>query len=273
MRFSYRPNIFLIVTLILFSCSGEKRGAGQYLAGARMAYEQGNYSLAKLKIDSIRILYPKSFEEIKAGFALMKEIRYAENRRNIHYCDSMLTDKYERLNEVLSRFDYVRDERYQEFGEYYPKIFPIHASLNHDGLRSGVGEKGILFIESILSGNSVGHNRIRVSTSDGNYAETLTVTSDGLNYRFKTIDKSYEIVRYSGESENGVAKFVYTFSDLPLTVRFYGVRTVDVKLADTAKKGIRDSFELSSLLLDIEQLKLEKEKSETLIRYLENNGQ
>lgn len=273
MRFSFQTTVLFLSVLLLFSCSEKNRGAKEYLSQAGKAYQEGNYPLAKLKIDSIKILFPKSFDEINAGFALMQEIRMAENRRNIVYCDSMLGEKYTELNDKLSLFDYVRDERYQEFGEYYPKAYPYHSSLSRNGLRSGVREKGILFIESILSGSHIKHNKIKVTTDDGNFAETLPVTSDGLNYRFNTLDKAYEIVRYSGDSENGVAGFIYTFRDRPLTVQFIGNRTITVKMTDAAKKGVRDSFELSSLLLDIEQLKLEKEKSEALIRYLESRQQ
>jgi hypothetical protein len=270
MRFTFQTTALILFSLLLFSCTGKNRGAMKYLSEAGEAYREGNYSLAKLKIDSIKILFPKSFDEINTGFALMQEIRMAENRRNIIYCDSMLREKYTQLNEMLGRFDYIRDERYQEFGEYYPKAYPHQSSLSRSGLRSGVREKGTLFIESILSGSAIRHNNIRVSAGDGNFAETLAVTSDGLNYRFNTQDKTYEIVRYSGNSENGVARFIYTFRDQPISVRFIGNRSITVVMTDAAKKGVSDSFELSSLLLDIEQLKLEKEKSEALIRYLES---
>ncbi|MCE5206423.1 MAG: hypothetical protein LLF80_10025 [Porphyromonadaceae bacterium] len=194
----------------------------------------------------------------------------SENKRNIIYCDSMLREQYNQLNEMLTKFDFVRDDRYQEFGEYYPKIFPHKSSLNQNGLRSGVGEKGDLFIESVLSGSTVKHHKIKVTAGDGNFAETLAVTSDGLNYRFQTLDKSYEIVRFTGSNENGIARFIYTFQNDPIRVEFIGKRTVSVTLTQAAKQGIANSFELSTLLLNIEQLKFEKEKSETLIRYLES---
>jgi len=258
--------------LTIFSCSGKKRDAETYLTEARKAYEESNYALAKLKIDSIKLLFPKSFDEIKAGFALMQEVRMAENKRNIAFCDSMLRESYNKLNEMLPKFDYVRDSRYQEFGEYYPKIYPYQSSLNRNGLRSGVGEKGELFIESILSGSTIRHNKIRVTAGDGSFAETLAVTSDGLNYHFQTLNKSYEIVRYTGRNENGVAQFIYIHQNEPLRVEFIGNRTISVALSDSAKQGIAHSFELSTLLLNIEQLKFEKEKSETLIRYLESKA-
>ena len=275
-RFSAQIIILLFASLFTLGCSGKERGAKQYLSEAEAAYRDGNYSLSKLKIDSIKVLFPKSFDEINAGFSLMQDVRMAENKRNILFCDSMLRENYTQLSEMLTKFEYVRDNRYQEFGEYYPKAYPHQSSLDRIGLRSGVREKGTLFIESILSGSTVRHNKIKVSSGDGNFAETVAITSDGLNYRFNTIDKSYEIVRYSGSDENGVAQFIHTFQDEPVTLHFIGRRTVSVPLTNAAKKGIAHSYELSALLLNIEQLKFEKERSETLIRYLEsrknNNG-
>lgn len=265
----------LIITLLyvvfsLYSCSGKERNAHHYLSEAEQAYNAGNYSLSKLKIDSIKTLFPKSFREINDGFVLLQKVRMAENVRNIAYCDSMLRESYNRLNEWVSKFDYIRDDRYQEFGEYYPKAYPYATSLSRNGLRSGVREKGALFIESVLSGAHIKHHTVRVIVPDGSYLETLSVASDGFNYRFDTLDNSYEIVRFCGDAENGVAKFIYTFQKEPIRVMFIGSRSVTVTLTDAAKKGICDSFELSSLLLNIEQLKLEKEKSEALIRYLKS---
>lgn len=270
MRYHVQIIYLLLVLLLTFSCAGNGRDANVYLSEADAAYQKGNYALAKLKIDSIKILYPKSFDEISAGFALMQRVRMTENRRNIVFCDSMLRENYSQLHEMITGFDFVRDDRYQEFGEYYPKVFPHRSSLNKNGLRSGVREKGALFIESILTGSTLRHNKIRVTSVDGSFAETLAVTSDGLNYRFTTLDKTYEIVRYTGNDENGVAKFIYTFQDQSVSVHFIGNGTITVSLTDAAKKGIAQSYELSTLLLNIEQLKFEKEKSEALIRYLES---
>lgn len=270
MRFSVKTIILLLITILYTSCSGGSRGAKNYLSEAESAYLEGNYPLAKLKIDSIKILFPKSFDEINSGFSLMQEIRMAENKRNIQYCDSMLHESYSQLNEMLTKFDFIKDEQYQEIGEYYPKIYPYKASLDRSGLRSGVREKGTLFIESILSGTTIKHIKIRALSNDGSLAETKNVTLDGLNYRISTLDKTLEIVRYSGSDENGLAQYIYTYRDKPITVEFVGNRNIKVPLTNDAKQAITQSFELSNLLLSIETLKLEKEKSEVLIQYLES---
>lgn len=262
--------IACMLALLLISCSGKGRNAKTYLAEAESALNEGNYSLAKLKIDSIKELYPTSFDEINKGFDLMQQVRMAENRRNIQFCDSMLTVNQQLLTETLKDFTYVRDPQYQEIGDYVPKIYPLNASFQQNGLRSAVSEKGQMYIESVLSGGSLRHNQIKVATKDGSFAESLTVTTDGLNYRFSTLDATYEIVRFSGNDDNGVAKFIYTFKEEPVTLSFIGNKTSTVTLSQTAKRAVAQSFELSTLILEIEKLKYEKGRSEALIKYLES---
>lgn len=264
--------VFCFFAVLLVSCSGSGRGAKVYLAEAETALKAGNFSLAKLKIDSIKTLFPKSYNEINQGFNLMQEVRMAENKRNIVFCDSMLDANYRELDNLLKTFTYVRDPQYQEFGNYVPKSYPMEKAFAENGLRSAVNEQGVMFIESVLSGSSLKHNKIKVSTRDNSFAESLPVTSDGLNYRFSTLNGTHEIVRYAGNDDNGVAKFIYTFKDEPISLTFIGSRSKTISLSDASKKGITQSFELSSLLLDIEKLKYEKERSEMLIKYLESKN-
>lgn len=263
------PLLFVFATFFI-SCSGKNRNAKTYLSEAESALNEGNYSLAKLKIDSIKALFPTSFDEINKGFDLMQQVRMAENQRNIVYCDSMLEVNNQFLTEILKDFTLVKDPEYQEIGDYVPKIYPLNTSFRQNGLRSAVNEKGQMYIESVLSGGSLRHNRIKVATKDGSFAESLPVTTDGLNYRFSTLDATYEIVRFSGNDDNGVAKFIYTFKDEPITLSFIGSRTTTLTLPENAKKAITQSFELSTLLLDIEKLNYEKGRSEALINYLES---
>lgn len=262
--------VMCVFVFLLFSCTGEKRNAKTYLSEAESALLEGNYSLAKLKIDSIKELFPTSFDEINQGFALMQQVRMEENKRNIVFCDSMLAVNYQLLTEMLNNFTYVRDPQYQEFGDYVPKIYPLNTSFTQNGLRSAVSEKGQMYIESVLSGGSLKHNKIKVATKDGSFAESLSVTTDGLNYRFSTLNATYEIVRFAGNDDNGVAKFIYTFKEKPVTLSFIGNRTTTITLPETSKKAIAQSFELSTLILDIEKLKYEKGRSEALIKYLES---
>lgn len=263
--------IYIPLFLLLFcsSCSN-KNSAKNYLSEAESAFKNGNYQLAKLKVDSVKNLFPKAFDEIKSGFALMQKIRLAENERNIAFCDSMLAINESVRREMLRNFDYVRNENYEEKGVYYPKIYPLQTSLSQNGLRSGVSETGALIIESIFAGSALKHTHVKVSTAGGEFAETLPVASDGLNYRFSTGERTYEIVRYTGKSENDIARFIYTFRQEPLTIAFIGNRNASHVLGEAQKKGISQSFEFALLISETEKLKFEKERSEALIRYLKH---
>ena len=271
-RYRWCSQIILIAMVLLAtSCNSNKKKAKDYLYIAEQALQNNKPEVAKAYIDSVKILFPKAFEEIRAGFDLMQEVRKAENRRNIVYIDSMIDANIEELKEQRPRFDFVRDKNYQEFGYYIPKITPSSKTLEQNTLRSGVSEKGILYLESVLSGMNLNHNKIKASIPDGSYAESLTVTADGLNYKIKTQDKTYEIVRFFGNDENGVAEFIYTFQESPITINYIGRRSYSKTLSNTEKRAIAQAFEFSKGILEIENLKFEKGKSEALLRYLERD--
>ena len=262
----------LVLVALMFtitSCQSKTKNAKDYLHIAEKAYLSGNFESAKSNIDSITLIYPKAFLEIREGFDLMQNVRRAENKRNIVFIDSMIDANYIQLKKLQTNFDFVRDQNYQEFGNYIPKLTPSSNSLEQNTLRSGVSEKGILFLESVLSGANLNHNKIKVSIPDGSYAETHTVTADGLNYKFTTLNKTYEIVRFIGNDENGVAEFIFTFQDTPITLTYIGKRNITQALTKAEKKAIGQSFELSNTLYEIEGLKFERGKSEALLRYLE----
>lgn len=264
--------VLIVIMLIAASCNSNKKRAKDYLNIAEEALKENNFEVAKSNIDSIKILFPKSFDEIKAGFDLMQRVRKAENIRNIAYIDSMIDVTILKLREQRGNFDFVRDENYQEFGNYIPKLTPSSTTLEQNTLRSGVSEKGILYLESVLSGINLNHNKIKASIPDGSYAESFAVTADGLNYKIKTLNKTYEIVRFFGNDENGVAEFIYTFEDSPITINFIGRRSYSKTLSRNEKRAIAQSYELSNSILEFENLKFEKGKSEALLRYLEKDN-
>lgn len=269
MRKIYLGGLFMLLMFFLCGCSNHKKEAQKFLSIAERAIKEGNYSHAKQMIDSIKTSFPKAFDERKKGLELMQTIRQLENRRNIAYCDSMLRLKLDIKQELIKTFSYVKDAEDDEQGTYYPKDYLPDISLQNSGLRSGVLEDGTLFIESIWMGGKIKHQSIKITSPNKEYAETKAVTDDGLNYLFSTVHHRYEIVRFSRENENGVASFIYAFCDQPLTVTFYGDGSATIALPAAQKNAIAKSFELSTLLQEIEKLKFEKEKSETLIKYLE----
>jgi hypothetical protein len=107
-----------------------------------------------------------------------------------------------------------------------------------------------------------------VRTKDGFFVETQQVDDDGLNFRFSNDGKRYEIVKFSDADENGLARFVYICSNVPMTVTLKGKNAIAFPLPEAARKGIADSYLLSVWMQQTDSLKALKEKSELLIKYL-----
>ena len=53
--------------IVLFSCGDNSNEANAQYEKARKLFENGQYANAKNAIDSIELLYPKAFKQIKAG--------------------------------------------------------------------------------------------------------------------------------------------------------------------------------------------------------------
>lgn len=225
--------------------------------------------MAKQEIDSMHVLYPKAFDERRAGLALLDTIRRAENHQTITECDSLIVLYSPQLEKMKSLFSYQRDKKYQEEGTYIPKE-SVAGAITGTTLRSGVAEDGTLYLESVFIGQQK-HNQIKVSTKDGFFTQSLSVTDDGLNYRFSNMGKNYEVIRFSGSDENGIAKFIYSNQDKALTLTLEGASKYSYILSQTIKSAVSKSFQLSTMMLQLDSLKKAKEEAEFKNYYLEND--
>jgi len=261
--------VFLFISFFFLTCGKKDDGASLSLERARELYLNKEYTQAKQEIDSMHVLYPKAFEQRRAGLALLDTIRRAENNRIIMQCDSLIVQYIPQLEKLKSLFSYQRNKEYQETGTYIPKE-SVSGVLTGTTLRSGVGEDGHIYLESVFVGQQK-HNQIKVSTKDGFFVQSLSVTDDGLNYRFSNMGKNYEVIRFAGSDENGIARFIYSNQNTPLTLTLEGGNKYSYSLSQTIKSAVSKSFQLSVMMLQLDSLKKAKEEAEFKIYYLENN--
>ena len=102
----------------LSSCSNVEKKASEKLQIARAAYERGDYSEAKIQIDSIKILYPKAFKTRHEGIGLMQQVELKEQENSLVYLDSMLREKQKELDDIKDNFIFEKDVEYQKIGNY-----------------------------------------------------------------------------------------------------------------------------------------------------------
>lgn len=264
-------SLILIFTLFIAACSDNHQGAEQRLVNARTLLSQQEFAKAKAEIDSINILYPKSFDQRRAGMALLDTIRKAENLFVIASVDSQLVDLEKSLDKLKAEFVLKKDEKYQETGAYVPKQTGTSDVLNYNTLRSGVEEGGQLYLESIYIGGQK-HNKVKV-TVDSESLESLELQGDGAIHRFSDLGKSYEIMRLAGKYENGLAKFIAENQEKNIKVTLLGSQSTSYTLPKDIKVSIAKSYELSAQMFFIDSLKTEKEKAAYRNFYLDNNKQ
>jgi hypothetical protein len=222
-------------------------------------------------IDSIRILYPKEFKVIREGLTLMRQVEQKEAERNLAFCDSLIPVKQQELEGLKKGFNFEKDSAYNEIGNYVSKQQTIERNIQRCYIRSGVNEKGEMYLASVyFGGKPINHTGIKLSTQDGLFAETPAIPYDGgLNYHFKDLGNTTEVVTYQGEKCEDAVKFIFANKEKRIKVEYTGGKPYILYIADADKKAIASTYELAVVLSDIEKLTKEKEKATKKLAYLE----
>jgi len=251
-------------------CNNEEKEAKARLDHARILFDQNDFFAAKNEIDSIRTLYPKQIKVLKEGLSLMREVEWKEAERNIAFCDSLLPIRLEEFEEFSKGFTLEKDSLYNEIGNYIWKQQTVERNVERCYIRSGVNEKGEIYLASVYFGKSpIKHTALKVSTPDGLSAETASIAYDGgVNYRFEDLGNTTEVVTYKGENGINVIKFIYDNQKERIKAEYIGGKPYIIYIADGDKKAIAATYDLATVLSDIETMRKEKEKSEKKIAYL-----
>ncbi|MCD8137010.1 MAG: hypothetical protein LUH01_14135 [Parabacteroides gordonii] len=258
--------------ITLAACNQTEKEAQARLNNARSMYERNEFFAAKSEIDSLRALYPKEYKVLKEGLALMRQVELKEAERTIAFCDSLLPIKIEEAEALKKGFNFEKDSVYEEIGNYIWKQQTIERNVQRCYIRSGVNEKGEIYLASVFYGGApINHTGIKVSTPDGQFAETASIAYDGgVNYRFKDLGKTTEVVTYKGEKGLDAAKFISTNVKERIKAEYTGGKPYTIYIADGDKKAIAATFDLAIVLSDLENLIKEKDKSTNRIAYLKN---
>lgn len=261
-----------LAAITLAACNQTEKEAQARLNNARSMYERNEFFAAKSEIDSIRALYPKEYKVLKEGLTLMRQVELKEAERTIAFCDSLLPIKIEEAEALKKGFNFEKDSVYEEIGNYIWKQQTIERNVQRCYIRSGVNEKGEIYLASVFYGGApINHTGLKVSTPDGQFAETASIAYDGgVNYRFKDLGKTTEVVTYKGEKGLDAAKFIATNVKERIKAEYTGDKPYTIYIADGDKKAIAATYDLATVLSDLENLIKEKDKSTNRIAYLKN---
>ncbi|BCI62084.1 hypothetical protein [Coprobacter secundus] len=237
------------VVAIIISCTGKNNKAKEQYEKAELLFEQGEYNRAKEVIDSIEILYPNSFDEIKRGMQLMRKINLKEYERNLAYADSMLQVRKADVERLKKEFYLEKDAKYQEEGNYIYKTEKNAGVIKRSYVRAQVSEQGQMMISSVYFGPSgLKHQSMRVEAPDGTYALTAVIPYDGArNFSFTNDGNTTEVVTYKGPQMMSVANFIYNTPG-KIKVSYEGKRPYSFYLDERSRKMLNTSYELASAM-------------------------
>ncbi len=269
----YKQLIIAIAAFVCFTGCGEGKEAQKRLDEAKSMYENKQFIAAKSAIDSINILFPREIEVRKEALTLMRLVEKGECEQNIAYCDSLLPIRIGELDGLKKGFAFEKDTAYDETGNYIWKTMTIEHNVERSYIRCGVNEQGEMYMASVYFGSSpIEHTGLKLSIKDGTFAETPSIPYDGgVNYRFKDLGNTTEVVTYKGEDCKAVANFVSIVDEKErIKAEYTGKRSYSLYLSDTDKKAIKATYELALVLSEINAMQKEKEKAQKKIMLIDH---
>ena len=232
----------------LFSCSNVEKKAGEKLRAAREAFQRGDYSEAKIQIDSIKILYPKAFETRREGIGLMQEV-----------------------DALKKNYTFEKDAEYQRTGNYLHPSQVIEKNLHRSYLRFQVDETGVMSMTSIYCGpHNIHHLAVKVTAPDGSFAET-PASKD--SYETADLGEKIEKADYKLGEDGNVIAFLNLNKDKNIRVNYLGERSYATVMTPNDRKAVAAVYELAQLLSSITEIKREMEEANLKIEFVKRKIQ
>lgn len=255
-----------VLATTLASCGDGEKEAGNLFQRAEISFTAGDYSLAKLQIDSIRTLYPKAFEVRKAAVGLMQQVDLKEQERTLAYLDSMLAVKQAALDAIKGQFVLEKDAEYQEVGNYFYPTQVVEKNIGRSYLRAQVNEQGEMSLTSIYcAGGNIHHKSVKVSAGD-TYAETPISTDV---YETTDLGRPIEKADYRLPADGGVAAFIATNKDKKnMALEFKGDRNYKTMMRPDDVKAVVEVSRLANVLAGMEEIRKEQKEANLKKRFV-----
>ena len=256
----------LVLAALLTACSSDDKKAGELFQRAELSFADGDYSLAKLQIDSIRTLYPKAFDVRKAAVRLMQQVDLKEQQKTLVYLDSVMAVKQAELDAIKGRFVLEKDTAYQEVGNYFYPTQVVEKNIGRSFLRGQVNELGEMSLTSIYcAGGNIHHTAVKVTAGDL-FAETPASPD---SYETTDLGKAIEKADYKLGNDGGVIAFLVANRDKKnIRLEFIGDRNYKTVMHPNDVKAIAELSELARILTGIEEIKKEQKEANLKIQFV-----
>ncbi|MDG5798874.1 hypothetical protein QA597_00685 [Marinilabiliaceae bacterium ANBcel2] len=267
----YNTAILFLAIIITSGCgpSKEERAIIR-LNEIEKIKNEGNYNLAKLKIDTLLNKYGDLEEQSSKASSILKSIKITEQQNSLQYLDSMYKVNDEILKPMMSNF-IISDEYGSEKILIHRRQRPEN-SYNRTFLRAHLNMKGDFYISSRYHGEEwINHNHIRVYFGNESVISQIIPEEDKLNNRkFEDDHYKWEIVNYKDGADNGIIDFIASNHEKRLRVQFRGDGYEYIIMEKFDRKAIYEGYEISFILQEQSQIERERKKIKAEIERLKS---
>jgi hypothetical protein len=264
--------IILFFSICLCACDREGREATALLNRAQELYEQGKYEQAKIISDSIKFCYPKNGRVLKKNLQIARHIEIKNSEKTVLLCDSLLPLRESEFNAMKSEFVYEKNSEFDDVGNFFYKTHKIENKIGKSYIRCWANENGDFFLASVYYGSApVNHTGLKVTLPDGTTASTAQIHFDGgLNYRFKDLGKTTEVVTYQKDNGLGVAILINNNATSVIKAEYIGGKHFEMTVSQSDKNAVCKTMDIAALLAEIDRIKKERDKNLLRLEYLKS---
>lgn len=242
-KFKY---IFIAVfTLIVVSCSNSRNpehDANSKLAEIAYLIQQNKLPEAKLQIDSFHVNFRNLITQRKQAVALNDTIILRESARTLAYCNANMPKMQTELQALKSKFDLVKNEKYEDVGKYVLKSQQNLILSSKTTLVCKVDEKGLLEMTSLYSGSKLNHKQVNIKSNSG---MIQTTADQAVLHTFNDDSRIVEQLTFDESTTDSIAEFIRVNQNLAIVVELVGNKTVSYKLDKTQVNAIVTTTKLA----------------------------
>lgn len=254
----------LMASFMLVNCSEDiEKQAQYYLTRAQQSYQQQQYALAKLQIDSIKLMYPKAFNTRSQAQKLFVEVSLAETRASKVYIDSLLIATKVKAQPQIAALYFDKDSHYQDMGTYYASRHRTEKNVGKSYLRPQTDERGHFTLTAFYRGRPMGTHTLRLSAPDKSYIDLHSITDP-----YVMSDATGHTERTDFAATPELTHFA--ISHTSLTATLIGTeRRVILPFSKTDLQALVQVGELASTLQSLTSLQTQQEEHARRITFYE----
>lgn len=208
-----KTSLLILLVLYLVSCSESKeKDPDRFLQLAIEAYNRGAYDVAREKIDSIRMRYPKALQTRREAMNLRLKVDLAEGKQAVIQADQIISQKQDLVERMKKKL--VLEPMKGAAGNYVSPLQTLN-KIGHNMLRVQVDERGLLTLTSIYCGK-MNHRAVKVSAGG---KSVQTPTSKAF-FESECDGKKLEEVVFSQDHEVGICAFISQHIGQPIELTY-----------------------------------------------------